>query len=208
MGRVALFERSDMSVESELRERSDGKCELCEGRGPFAGLELSSGAPSGITDAERSIVTCRTCYQQITEQAEVDPYHWRKLTETMWTQVPAVQVAAWRMLDRLRAEGWAQDALDQLYLDEQTQEWAEAGREAAASEEEPPTHFDQNGVALAAGDTVMLVKDLNVKGTSFTAKRGTMVRGISLVLDNPKHIEGRVNGQEIVILTEFVKRAG
>jgi protein PhnA len=197
-----------MSVESELRERSNGQCELCEGRGPFAGLELASGAPSGLSESERSIVTCRTCYQQITEQAPMDPHHWRKLAETMWTQIPAVQVAAWRMLDRLRDEGWAQDALDQLYLEERTQDWAEAGRETAASEEEPPTHFDQNGVALAAGDTVMLVKDLNVKGTSFTAKRGAMVRGISLVLDNPKHIEGRVNGQEIVILTEFVKRAG
>ena len=197
-----------MSVESELRERSGGKCELCEGRGPFAGLELASGAPSGISDAERSIVTCRSCYQQITEQSPMDPHHWRKLVETMWTPVPAVQVAAWRMLDRLREEGWARDALDLLFLDDRTQDWAEAGRETVAGEEEPPTHFDQNGVALTAGDTVMLVKDLNVKGTSFTAKRGTMVRGISLALDNPKHIEGRVNGQEIVILTEFVKRAG
>lgn len=196
-----------MSVESELRERSGGKCELCEGRGPFAGLELASGAPAGLTDVERSIVTCRTCYRQITEQSDMDPHHWRKLSETMWTPVPAVQVAAWRMLDRLRSEGWAQAALDQLYLDEQTQEWAEAGREAAPAAEDAPTHFDQNGAPLAAGDTVLLTKDLNVKGTSFTAKRGTHVRGISLVIDNPKQIEGRVNGQQIVILTEFVKRS-
>ncbi|MCL4132727.1 UNVERIFIED_CONTAM: hypothetical protein GTU68_038099 [Idotea baltica] len=69
-------------------------------------------------------------------------------------------------------------------------------------------HLDSNGVALAAGDTVTLIKDLNVKGTSFTAKRGTAVRGISLVTDNPAHIEGRINGQQIVILTEFVKRSG
>lgn len=197
-----------MSVESELRDRSGGRCELCEGRGPFSGLELASGAPSGLTEVERSIVTCRTCFGQITEQDAMDAHHWRKLTETMWTLTPAVQVAAWRMLDRLRAEGWAQDALDQLYLDEPTQDWAEAGREAAASEEEPPTHFDQNGAPLATGDTVMLVKDLNVKGAGFTAKRGTQVRGITLVVDNTAQIEGRVNGQEIVILTEFVKRTG
>ncbi|MGB0411573.1 MAG: PhnA domain-containing protein [Pikeienuella sp.] len=197
-----------MSVESELRERSSGKCELCEGRGPFAGLELASGAPSGLTDVERSIVTCRTCYQQITEQEATDPHHWRKLVETMWTPVPAVQVAAWRMLDRLRAEGWARDALDQLYLDEQTQDWAEAGLEIKAGAEQEPTHFDQNGAPLATGDTVTLTKDLNVKGTSFVAKRGTHVRGISLVEDNGKQIEGRVNGQQIVILTEFVKLSG
>lgn len=59
---------------------------------------------------------------------------------------------------------------------------------------------------LAVGDNVVLIKDLPVKGAGFTAKRGTPVRGISLVLDNPDHIEGRVEGQRIVILTQFVKK--
>ena len=53
---------------------------------------------------------------------------------------------------------------------------------------------------------MILIKDLPVKGAGFTAKRGTAVRGISLVLDNAAHIEGRVEGQRIVILTEFVKK--
>jgi len=69
-------------------------------------------------------------------------------------------------------------------------------------------HIDSNGAVLSAGDTVTLTKDLNVKGANFTAKRGTAVRGISLVHDNPEQIEGRVNGQKIVILTRFVKKAG
>ena len=59
---------------------------------------------------------------------------------------------------------------------------------------------------MLAGDTVVLIKDLVVKGANFTAKRGTAVRGISLVVDNATHIEGSVEGQRIVILTEFVKR--
>ena len=67
-------------------------------------------------------------------------------------------------------------------------------------------HVDSNGVVLEVGDTVTLIKDLDVKGANFTAKRGTAVRGISLVADNPEHIEGRVNGQQIVILTKFVKK--
>ncbi|MCF8466543.1 MAG: alkylphosphonate utilization protein [Sneathiella sp.] len=67
-------------------------------------------------------------------------------------------------------------------------------------------HLDSNGVALSSGDTVILIKDLNVKGAGFTAKRGTAVRSISLVPDNAAHIEGRVEGQQIVILTEFVKK--
>jgi len=68
-------------------------------------------------------------------------------------------------------------------------------------------HQDSNGAVLEAGDTVTLIKDLNVKGAGFTAKRGTAVRNISLVADNPGHIEGRVNGQQIVILTQFVKKS-
>ena len=38
------------------------------------------------------------------------------------------------------------------------------------------------------------------------AKRGTAVRRISLDMDNENHIEGRVDGQHIVILTQFVKK--
>ena len=67
-------------------------------------------------------------------------------------------------------------------------------------------HRDSNGVPLAVGDTVVLIKDLSVKGAGFTAKRGTFVRGISLVVGDDAHIEGRVNGQRIVILTEFIKK--
>jgi protein PhnA len=67
-------------------------------------------------------------------------------------------------------------------------------------------HLDANGAILMQGDTVVLIKDLVVKGANFTAKRGTAVRGISLVADNAGQIEGRVEGQRIVILTEFVKK--
>jgi protein PhnA len=54
---------------------------------------------------------------------------------------------------------------------------------------------------------VVLIKDLKVAGGGFTAKRGTPVRNIRLVADNAGHIEGKVNGQTIVILTEFTKKS-
>jgi protein PhnA len=47
---------------------------------------------------------------------------------------------------------------------------------------------------------------LDVKGANFTAKRGTAVRNIRLVHDNPEQIEGKINGQGIVILTQYVKK--
>lgn len=84
--------------------------------------------------------------------------------------------------------------------------WANASAEA--SDEQAVVHKDSNGALLSAGDTVTLVKDLKVKGAGFTAKQGTAVRNISLVADNAEHIEGRVNGQRIVILTQFTKKSG
>ena len=66
---------------------------------------------------------------------------------------------------------------------------------------------DGGFIVTETGDTVTLIKDLNVKGANFTAKRGTAFRGILVVADNPEHFEGRVNGQQIVILTKFVKKA-
>jgi protein PhnA len=114
-------------------------------------------------------------------------------------------VLAWRMLNRLRGEGWPQDLLDMMYLDDETLAWAQATGDHL-SEDEVVRHRDSNGAELEAGDTVTLIKDLNVKGSSLVAKRGTAVRNISLVPDNPEHIEGRVEGQQIVILTKFVKK--
>jgi protein PhnA len=89
-----------------------------------------------------------------------------------------------------------------LYLDEETQEWAQA-----LGSDDGVKHIDSNGNVLQPGDTVVLIQDLNVKGANFTAKRGTAVRRISLVADNPEHIEGRVNDQHIVILTKYVKKS-
>ncbi len=96
-----------------------------------------------------------------------------------------------------------------LYLDDEVRKWAESDdrSEDPDAAGEAVIHRDGNGTVLTSGDTVTLIKDLNVKGAGFTAKRGTAVRGISLVRDNAGHIEGRVNGQQIVILTEFVKKS-
>jgi len=93
-----------------------------------------------------------------------------------------------------------------LYLDENMLAWARVTEEDS-NDEGSVKYVDSNGALLAAGDTVTLIKDLNVKGAGFTAKRGTAVRGISLVSDNPEQIEGRVEGQQIVILTKFVKKS-
>lgn len=192
-----------MNTEQALFERSGAKCELC---GATDNLVVYEVPPDADGSAEKAVLLCATCHEQIEDPEKVDVNHWRCLNDSMWSQVPAVQVMAWRMLNRLRAEGWPQDLLDMLYLDDETLAWAKATGEGEG-DEESVKHVDCHGAVLEAGDTVTLIKDLNVKGANFTAKRGTAVRGISLVPDNPEHIEGRVNGQQIVILTKFVKKS-
>ncbi|GAA3867466.1 PhnA domain-containing protein [Celeribacter arenosi] len=165
-------------------------CEIC---GAFSPLVDTPVAPR--TDVAR---LCGTCAAGLRGEAVPDG-HWQALTNAMWSQNDAVKVLAWRLLNRLRAEGWATDALDMLYLEPEVEAWAKAvGPEVI--------HRDSLGAVLSAGDNVTLIKDLQVKGAGFTAKRGTAVRGISLVADNAGQIEGRVEGQRIVILTEFVRK--
>ena len=192
-----------MSTEKALHARSNSKCELC---GSMENLGVYEVPPESDGSEDGSVLICHTCREQIENPDKVDAHHWRCLNDSMWSQVPAVQVIVWRMLTRLSAEGWPQDLLDMLYLDDDTLAWANAIGESK-SIGDTVKHVDSNGVVLEAGDTVTLIKDLDVKGANFTAKRGTAVRGISLVADNPEHIEGRVNGQQIVILTKFVKKA-
>lgn len=190
-----------MVLEKELQQRSGNKCELC---GTDTGL-LPFEVPHSPTDvAETTIVICETCKEQIENPEKVDANHWRCLNDSMWSTVPAVQVMAWRMLNSLKAEGWPQDLLDMMYLDEETTAWAKAGLSENIST--AIIHRDSNGNILEAGDTVVLIKDLKVKGSSMVAKQGTAVRRISLDHENEKYIEGKVDGQQIVIITDFVKK--
>lgn len=189
-----------MSVEQELIERSGSACELCRKGASLMSLEV---IPSDGS-ADQSILVCNTCQTQIANPEQRDPNHWRCLNDSMWSPVPAVQVMSWRLLTSLSSEGWPADLLEMMYLEDDTLAWAKAGLENDS--EESIKHIDSNGVVLQAGDSVVLIKDLNVKGGGFTAKRGTAVRNIGLVHDDPDHIQGKVNGQTIYILTKFVKK--
>ncbi len=193
-----------MSINDELQSRSQSKCELCASNTPGMIYEIP---PSPAPDIDKCILICQTCHDQIENTATMDVHHWRCLNDSMWSDVPAVQVVVWRLLNRLSAtEGWAQDQLSMLYLDDETLTWAQA-EGANEPDDDIIIHRDGNGAILSSGDTVTLIKDLNVKGAGFTAKRGTAVHNISLVRDNAGQLEGRVNGQQIVILTEFVKKS-
>jgi len=186
-----------MIFEKELQTRSESKCELCESTSDLSVFEVQ---PKRNENPDDYAYLCGSCVEQIAHPDKVNANHWRCLNNSMWSAVPAVQVLAWRMLKQLKGEGWTDELLEMLFLDEETQEWANAGMASDV------VHNDANGAILQAGDTVVLTQDLKVKGTSFVAKRGTAVRRISLVADNAEHIEGKVEGQRIVILTKFVRK--
>lgn len=181
---TATQHRTDMMTLDDLLARSGGVCEFCGDAPLLGGVEV---APLG------PVVLCAVC-----RGARADaPGHWRCLEGAAWSGVPAVQYAVWRRLRGLD-EDWAQELRAGMVLLPEVQ--------AVVDAPEAVVHLDANGITLATGDTVVLIKDLPVKGSSMVAKRGTAVRGIALVADNAAQIEGRVDGQRIVILTEFVKK--
>jgi protein PhnA len=65
---------------------------------------------------------------------------------------------------------------------------------------------DCNGNILKDGDTVKLIKDLKVKGSSITLKRGTVVKNIKLT-DDADEVDCRVEKMAIVLRTEFLAKA-
>jgi protein PhnA len=191
-----------MSVlDKKLLERSNAKCELC---GSADDLRIHLTKEEAIS-LDNSVQVCLNCKNQIEKTTTTDANHWRCLSDSMWNENKPVQVVAWRMLNRLRSEGWPQDLLDMMYLDEETLVWAGATGEGE-DEDGKLIHKDGNGNILKDGDSVVLTKDLDVKGSSMTAKRGAAVHNIKLVWDNAEQIEGRVDGQQIVILTQYVKK--
>ncbi len=193
-----------MKLEEILINRAGNNCELC---GSNNKLLVYKVPPQDHAYPENCIMICSKCEAQAEKKEPLDEKHWTSLTETMWSEVPGVQVMAWRMLNRLRKESWAVDQLDMLYLTDENLIWAKATGDHE-NDGEAELHTDASGNFLQDGDTVILVKSLDVKGTSFTAKQGTIVKNIRLVKNNTEQIEGKIENQVIVILTKYVRKQG
>ncbi|MFP9114665.1 PhnA domain-containing protein [Flavobacterium sp. RHBU_3] len=192
-----------MKLEDILKQRSGNICELS---GATEGLVIYEVPFAKNKGAESAVLISEKCLNQIEKKELPDNKFWEGfLLTAMWSEVPAVQVIAYRMLNRFRNESWAADALEMIYLDDDNMEWAQASGDHLG-DGNVQLHMDSNGNILQTGDTVTLIKDLDVKGSSLNAKIGTAVRNIRLVHDNHEQIEGKVEGQTIVILTKYVKK--
>ena len=189
-----------MSVitEKRLKDRSGGVCEIS---GSDENLVVYIVAPKTEAIPENCILITQQLKDQIENKELMNANDWRGLSDSMWNENLPVQIVSWRMHARLKNN----DMLEMMYLDEDALEWAKATGEEE-DEEGKIIHKDSNGNILLDGDSVVLIKDLDVKGATFTAKRGAAVHNIKLVWDNANQIEGRVENQHIVILTQYVKK--
>ena len=191
-----------MPLYEELETRCESKCELCSSANELNAFTVE---PKSGDLVSEQIAVCATCNDQLENNDNIDANHWRCLNDSMWSEHKPILIVAWRMLSRLRKEGWPQDLLDMMYLEDETLEYAKATGEGEPDPEKL-IHRDVNGVILEAGDSVVLIKDLKVKGSSLIAKQGTAVRRISLDQNNAEFIEGKVGPTQIVIITKYVKK--
>lgn len=188
----------------QLKNRANNACELC---GATENLQVYEVPPTAANISNQEIYACTKCLAQIEKKEELDSNYWQFLSTAMWSEVTAVQVVAWRMLNRLRNESWAADNLDMLYLEDEILNWAKAtgDHENDASID---IHKDSNNHPLENGDTVVLIKSLDVKGSTVNARLGTVVKNIRLDPNDTGYIEGKIEGQSIMIKTMFVKKQG
>lgn len=185
-------------TEKRLKDRSGSLCEIS---GSDENLVVYLVEPKTDATPENCILITKSLRDQIQHPETMNPNDWRGLSDSMWNEHLPVQIVSWRMHARLKN----MDMLEMMYLDEDALEWAKATGEAD-DDEGKIVHKDSNGNILLDGDSVVLIKDLDVKGATFTAKRGAAVHNIKLVWDDANLIEGRVENQSIFILTQYVKK--
>lgn len=193
-----------MKTVEQLKERSNNECELCAST---ANLSIYEVGPTSGNIKGNEILACAKCIAQIDKKEDFDPAHWSCLTTAMWSEVPAVQVTVWRLLNRLRHETWAAEAIDMMYFDDGNMAWAKASGDHE-SDASVDLHKDSNGHLLENGDSVVLIKSLDVKGSTANARLGTVVKNIRLDPNDTGYVEGRIDGQSIMIKTMYVRKQG
>ncbi len=175
---------------------NDLKCDICNSSEKIESRELIK---------EEKIDLCELCFSQIQNPETLNPENFRNLSVSMWSEKAVVQALSSKILNFLIHENWAQNLKEQIYLSPEAQ-IIEKKISYLSENDDEIICKDSNGTRLLSGDSVTLIKDLVVKGANFTAKRGTLVKNISLT-ENPLHIEGKVNGTQIVLVAAFLKKA-
>ena len=108
----------------DLARRAKSKCELTGAAGvPLRPYEVP---PVGEEpDIDRTLLVSETCLDVLEHPARLKGREWQILAETVWSEQPATQVVAWRMLSHLaKAEEWAREVIEEVFLDDEVEDWA------------------------------------------------------------------------------------
>jgi protein PhnA len=108
----------------DLARRAKSKCELTGA----AGVRLwpYEVPPAGETpELDRTLLLSEECLEMLEHPERLAGRHWQCLVEAVWSEMPALQVVAWRLLHELaQREDWAREALEEVSLDPETEAWA------------------------------------------------------------------------------------
>lgn len=110
----------------DLARRAKSRCEITGASGvPLRPYEVP---PVGEDpDIDRTLLVSDACMDVLEHPKRLAGREWQCLAEAVWSDMPAVQVVAWRMLRELATrEDWAREALDEVFLDPEIEEWANA----------------------------------------------------------------------------------
>lgn len=110
----------------DLARRAKSRCEITGAAGvPLRPYEVP---PVGETpDFDHTLLVSDAVMDVLEHPKRLTGRQWQCLTEAVWSDMPAVQVVAWRMLRELATrEDWAREALDEVFLDPEIEEWANA----------------------------------------------------------------------------------
>ncbi len=112
----------------DLARRAKSKCELSGAAGvPLRAYEVP---PVPLEpDLDRTLLLSEGCHQAIASPADLHSRDWHCLGEAVWSDFPALQVVAWRLLNQLaKRDAWARQILDDVALEPETEEWARSDK--------------------------------------------------------------------------------
>lgn len=109
----------------DLARRSKSHCELCDAHGVKLYIHEIPPVPKQ-PEFESCIFICETCKEQIDKPKQTDINHWHCLHTSIWSEIKPVQIMSVLMAKRLSSNAdFAEELLDQVYLEEDVQDWIE-----------------------------------------------------------------------------------
>jgi protein PhnA len=113
-------------IGKDLARRAKSKCELTGAAGVKL-LPYEIPPVAAEPDLERTLLVSEACHEVLENPKRLAGRQWNGLAERVWSENPAVQVVAWRMLKRLaQNEDWAREVLEEVFLDPEVEAWAES----------------------------------------------------------------------------------